>query len=185
LLADPSRTRLHNLGYFSRLTFATVERGAAVLKALDVLCHPEPEGRASYPKVRNSPAPRYPRRNESFAEPGKLRRRTMPAYLISLCRHVTDRKRLEDYWANVAPAFKGFDAKPLVAYKPFEVLEGDGGVRGVVLFEFPSMEEARHWYTSAAYQEVKKRREGAANFDLILVEGGFVAAAERMPESKS
>ena len=85
----------------------------------------------------------------------------MPAYLISLCRHVTDRKRLEDYWANVAPAFKGFDAKPLVAYKPFEVLEGDGGVRGVVLFEFSSMEEARHWYTSAAYQEVKKRREGA------------------------
>jgi uncharacterized protein (DUF1330 family) len=124
-------------------------------------------------------------RNESFAEPGKLKRRTMPAYLISLCRHVTDRKRLEDYWANVAPAFKGFDAKPLVAYKPFEVLEGDGGVRGVVLFEFPSMEEARHWYTSAAYQEVKKRREGAANFDLILVEGGFVPAAERMPESKS
>lgn len=109
----------------------------------------------------------------------------MPAYLISLCRHVTDRKRLEDYWANVAPAFKGFDAKPLVAYKPFEVLEGGGGVRGVVLFEFPSMEEARHWYTSAAYQEVKKRREGAANFDLILVEGGFVPAAERMPESKS
>jgi hypothetical protein len=40
----------------------------------------------------------------------------MPAYLISLCRDVTDRRRLEDYWANVAPAFKGFEAKPLVAY---------------------------------------------------------------------
>lgn len=109
----------------------------------------------------------------------------MPAYLVSLCRHVTDRKRLEDYWANVAPAFTGFDAKPLVAYTPFEVLEGDGSLRGIVLFEFPSMEEARNWYTSAAYQEVKKRREGAADFDLILVEGGFVSAAERMRESKS
>jgi uncharacterized protein (DUF1330 family) len=41
-------------------------------------------------------------------------------------------------------------------------------------FEFPSLEEARHWYTGPAYQEVKKRREGAANFDLILVEGDFV-----------
>jgi uncharacterized protein (DUF1330 family) len=109
----------------------------------------------------------------------------VPAYLISLCRDVTDRKRLEDYWANVAPAFKEFAAKPLVAYAPFEILEGDGGVLGVVLFEFPSMEEARRWYTSAAYQEVKKRREGAANFDLILVEGGFVPAAERMPKSSS
>jgi uncharacterized protein (DUF1330 family) len=47
------------------------------------------------------------------------------------------------------------------------------------------MEEARRWYTSHDYQEVKKRREGAANFDLILVEGGFVPAAERMPKSSS
>ena len=109
----------------------------------------------------------------------------MPAYLISLCRHVTDRKRLEDYWANVAPAFEGFEAKPLVAYAPFEILEGDGGVRGVVLFEFPSMEEARRWYTSPAYREVKKRREGAANFDLILVEGGVIPAVERMLKSSS
>ena len=107
----------------------------------------------------------------------------MPAYLISLCRDITDRKRLEDYWANVAPAFQDFEAKPLVAYAPFEVLEGPGGVLGVVLFEFASMEEARRWYTSPAYQEIKKRREGAANFDLILVNGGFVPVAERMPGS--
>ena len=106
----------------------------------------------------------------------------MSAYLISLCRQVNDRKRLEDYWANVAPAFIGVEAKPLAAYAPFEILEGDDNVLGVVLFEFPSMEEARRWYKSAAYQEVKKRREGAANFDLILVEGGFVPAAERMPK---
>jgi uncharacterized protein (DUF1330 family) len=51
----------------------------------------------------------------------------MPAYLISLCRDVTDRTRLEEYWANVAPAFKNVLAKPLVAYTPFEVLEGDRG----------------------------------------------------------
>ena len=105
----------------------------------------------------------------------------MPAYLISLCRDISERDGLEDYWANVKPAFEGFEAKPLVAYAPFEILEGAGGVLGVVLFEFPSMDEARRWYTSPAYQEVKKRREGAASFDLILVEGGIVPAAERMP----
>jgi len=109
----------------------------------------------------------------------------MPAYLISLCRQVSDRKRLEAYWANVAPAFKGIQAKPLVAYTPFEVLEGDGDFQGVVLFEFASMEEARRWYSSEAYQEVKKLREGAADFDLLLVDGGVVsAAAERMPKSR-
>ena len=28
----------------------------------------------------------------------------MPAFLISLCRDITERDRLEDYWANVKPA---------------------------------------------------------------------------------
>ena len=105
----------------------------------------------------------------------------MPAYLTSSCRNVTDRKRLEDYWANIAPTFTGVVAKPLVAYSPFEVLEGSSRVLGVVLFEFSSMEEGRRWYNSEAYQEVRKHREGAADFDLILVDGGVVsAAAERM-----
>ncbi len=109
----------------------------------------------------------------------------MTAYLISLCRRVHDRRRLEEYWANVAPAFKDVAARPLVAYAPFEMLEGDG-VRGVVLFEFSSMEEARRWYKSPAYQDVKRLREGAADFDLILVDGGVVsAAADRMLPSKS
>ena len=110
----------------------------------------------------------------------------MPAYLISLCRHVTDRKRLEDYWANVAPAFNGVMAKPLVAYTQFEVLEGGGGVLGVVLFEFHSMDEARQWYNSAAYQDARRLRDGAADFDLILVDGGVVSAAgARMAGSNS
>ena len=72
-----------------------------------------------------------------------------------------------------------------MAYAPFEILEGDGGVLGVVLFEFPSVEKGRRRDTSSAYQEVKKRREGAADFDLILVEGGVIPAAERMPNSNS
>jgi uncharacterized protein (DUF1330 family) len=48
--------------------------------------------------------------------------------------------------------YASFFNKFLVAYAPFEVLEGDGGVLGVVLFEFSSMEEARRWYTSHDYQ---------------------------------
>jgi uncharacterized protein (DUF1330 family) len=109
----------------------------------------------------------------------------MPAYLISICRSVTDRRRLEDYWANVAPSFEGYGAKPLVAYAPFEVLEGEAAVMGVVLFEFPSVEIARRWYTSPAYQDVKRRRVGAAEFELILVDGGWKPASERMPETKA
>jgi uncharacterized protein (DUF1330 family) len=108
----------------------------------------------------------------------------MAAYLIAICRSVSDRRRLEDYWAHVAPSFEGFDAKPLVAYGPFEVLEGDANAKGIVLFEFPSMEVAKRWHFSDAYQEVKQRRLGAAEFELILVDGGWKPAAERMPDTR-
>jgi uncharacterized protein (DUF1330 family) len=105
----------------------------------------------------------------------------MAAYLISICRSVADRGRLEDYWAHAAPTFEGFDAKPLAAYPPFEVLEGQSDAKGIVLFEFSSMEVAKRWYTSDAYQEVQQRRLGAAEFELLLVDGGWTPAAERMP----
>ncbi len=103
----------------------------------------------------------------------------MAAYLIAICRSVSDRR-----WAHVAPSFEGFDAKPLVAYAPFEVLEGDANAKGIVLFEFPSIEVAKRWYFSDAYQEVTQRRLGAAEFELILVDGGWKPAAERMPDTR-
>ena len=108
----------------------------------------------------------------------------MTAYLISICRSVSDRDRLEDYWAHASATFEGFDAKPLVTYAPFEVLEGDANAKGIVLFEFPSMEVAKRWYFSDADQEVKQRRLGAAEFELILVDGGWKPAAERMPDTR-
>ncbi len=106
----------------------------------------------------------------------------MTAYLISICRGVSDRNRLEDYWAHAAPTFEGFDATPLVTYAPFEVLEGDATAKGVVLVQFPSMEVARRWYFSDAYQHVQQRRRGAAEFELILVDGELVPAVERLPD---
>ena len=108
----------------------------------------------------------------------------MTAYLVSICRSVSDRDRLEDYWAHAAATFEGFDTKPLVTYAPFEVLEGDSDAKGIVLFEFPSVEAAKRWYFSDAYQEVKRRRLGAAEFELILVDGGLTPAAERMPDTR-
>ena len=108
----------------------------------------------------------------------------MTAYLISICRSVSDRDRLEDYWAHAAPTFEGFDATPLVTYAPLDVLEGDATAKGVVLLEFPSMEVAKRWYFSDAYQEVRQRRLGAAEFELILVDGALTPAAERMPEAR-
>jgi uncharacterized protein (DUF1330 family) len=106
---------------------------------------------------------------------------SMPAYLISICRGVTDRAKLEQYWTHSRPTFEGFNAQLLAVYTQVKPLEAGGPVEGVVLVEFPSMESATRWYESPAYQEVRKYRIGAAEFEIILVDGGLVDAKDRMP----
>jgi hypothetical protein len=55
----------------------------------------------------------------------------MAAYLTSICRSVSDRAPLEDYWAHVGPSFEGFDAKPVkqrrLGATEFELILVDGG----------------------------------------------------------
>jgi uncharacterized protein (DUF1330 family) len=108
----------------------------------------------------------------------------MPAYIISICRNVTDRAGLENYWRHVGPSFEGSGARPMVVYSPFEVLESAQPVEGMVLFEFPSMEAARRWYHSPAYQDARKLRQGVGEFEMILCEEGWVPADQRMPQTK-
>jgi uncharacterized protein (DUF1330 family) len=55
---------------------------------------------------------------------------------------------------------------------PWEVLEGEAPCRtGIVMFEFPSMSDARAWYNDPEYAPLKKLRKSGARLDLIAVEG--------------
>jgi uncharacterized protein (DUF1330 family) len=109
---------------------------------------------------------------------------TMPAYVIATTKGVNDRRGLEEYWSRAGVTFEGTGAKRLAIYTPFKLLEGKGPIEGVTLIEFPDMESASRWYESAAYQAVKQYRVGAADIELILVDGGAVAAEDRMPNTK-
>jgi len=104
----------------------------------------------------------------------------MPAYLLNFVRDISDREAVEQYWSRVGETYSG-KGKALVAYAPFEVLEGDMPVWGVVALEFSSMQDARDWYYGPEYQEVKKLRIGAQDNVCVLAEGGWVPAADRRP----
>jgi uncharacterized protein (DUF1330 family) len=109
----------------------------------------------------------------------------MTAYVMAFVRRVHDRKGLEAYWAHVAPTFEGTGAKPISVYTPFQLAEGEGPVESAVLVEFPHIEAARAWYFGDAYQAVKAYRDGAADIDLVIAEGGVVSdPALRMPQIK-
>ena len=47
----------------------------------------------------------------------------------------------------------------------------DPEVEGVVILEFPSFDEAKAWYDSPAYREVREHRFRGADYRAVIVEG--------------
>jgi uncharacterized protein (DUF1330 family) len=82
-----------------------------------------------------------------------------------------DAAELELY-AKQAPEFlKGYTINFLARSGQCEVKEGPG-VESAAILEFPSMEEARNWYESPAYQAASQHRFKGGDYSAIIVEGG-------------
>jgi uncharacterized protein (DUF1330 family) len=94
----------------------------------------------------------------------------MPAYMVFTREKTLDRSELEAYKSNVSATMKDHPFKVLAAYGRHVTLEGPD-VEGVVVAEFPSMEEARAWYDSPAYQEAAQHRFRGAVYRGLIVEG--------------
>jgi len=107
-----------------------------------------------------------------------------PAYLVALNRYVHDRAKLEQYWEAAGPTLAAFGARRVASYTPLTLLEMSGPLEGAVIVAFPDAATAKSWYESAAYQNAKTLRAGAADAEIFIIEGGAVPAAERMPNTK-
>ena len=94
---------------------------------------------------------------------------TKPGYIVFIREKTLDRAELEAYWKEAPATLEGHPIKVLSGYGPHEVWEGDN-VEGVVIAEFPSMEAARAWYHSSAYQKAREHRIKGAVYRGILVE---------------
>jgi uncharacterized protein (DUF1330 family) len=94
----------------------------------------------------------------------------MSAYLISYIT-VTDPVRIKDYQAGTPAVVAKFGGKFLVRGGEKTTLEGPEEGRRVVLIEFPSREKAQAFWDSREYQDLKRLREGAATFQMIIVDG--------------
>ena len=94
----------------------------------------------------------------------------MPAYVVFMREKTLDQSELEAYWAQVAATLDGRPIKVLAAYGKHLTLEGPD-VEGVVIAEFPTLEEARDWYDSPAYQAAAQHRHRGAVYRGLIVEG--------------
>jgi uncharacterized protein (DUF1330 family) len=87
-------------------------------------------------------------------------------------RNATNRGSSSTTSAAVVPAtIAQYGGKFLVRGGAAETLEGSWSPKRLVVLEFPSVEQARAWYSSDAYAEALAFRDRALERRLTLVEG--------------
>jgi uncharacterized protein (DUF1330 family) len=85
--------------------------------------------------------------------------------------NVTDPERYKDYSAGTEASLQPHGGRFIVRGGATECVEGSWDVGRTVVIEFPSIDAARAWYHSDAYQELAKVRREASSADFVLVEG--------------
>ena len=66
----------------------------------------------------------------------------------------------------------------------FLILEGQGPVQGVTVYEFPTKDAVRSWYDSVAHRELRQYRKNGAKYLIVLTEGGVPPVEQRMPRTR-
>lgn len=94
----------------------------------------------------------------------------MSAYIITNVE-VFDKDAYGEYGKLAPDAIKKYGGEFLTRGGKAEVLEGGWSAHRVVVVRFDSVEQAKRMYNSPEYQAAKAKREGAADFNMMVVEG--------------
>jgi uncharacterized protein (DUF1330 family) len=94
----------------------------------------------------------------------------MPAYIIAQI-NVTDPQKYQEYAKLAGPASAKYGGRFLVRGGAKTELEGKIAYQRIVVSEFKDVEAAKRFYNSPEYQEARSKRLGAADFNMIIVEG--------------
>src|SRR5690349_3580717 len=94
----------------------------------------------------------------------------MPAYiLVDVTIH--NPVEYDDYKKLTGPSLTNYGGRFIVRGGQTETLEGDWNPGRIVVLEFPTVEQARAWWSSPEYTPAKEIRQRNATTKMILVEG--------------
>lgn len=94
----------------------------------------------------------------------------MAAYIIAMV-NVHDTEKYKRYMALASQACQEHDGTYLARGGEKEIVEGSFPGDRVVILSFESIEKAREFYHGATYQAGKQERAGAADFNMMIVDG--------------
>jgi uncharacterized protein (DUF1330 family) len=94
----------------------------------------------------------------------------MAAYIIADI-DVLDAARFAEYRAGVPESLVPYGGRFIARGGRVEALEGDWSPSRLVILKFPSAAQAKAWWDSKEYAELKLLRQAASRGKLLLVEG--------------
>ena len=84
---------------------------------------------------------------------------------------IRDQAGYDVYIDKALPTIVESGGRPIVMYDDPEVLEGQSRGSRIVMLEFDSVQAARNWYSSPAYQAVIGERHASTTADAVIVGG--------------
>ncbi|WEV27547.1 DUF1330 domain-containing protein [Streptomyces sp. 71268] len=94
----------------------------------------------------------------------------MTAYGFAHLRSRRNHSDIIEYLERIQATLDPFAGRFVIHGPPADVLEGTWP-GSMVLIEFPSLDDARAWYESPAYQAILRLRTDHIEGDVVLVEG--------------
>ncbi len=94
----------------------------------------------------------------------------MPAYVVITKTRTRDPIQLAEYAKEAQNFMAGHAATYLARFGACEVKEG-AAVEGVAIIEFPTLEAAKAWYESPAYQGASQHRFRGGDYNIVIVDG--------------
>ena len=95
----------------------------------------------------------------------------MPVYMLFLREGaIRDQSEMDQYSRVNRENPRDPKLKPLVVYGAIEAVEGTAP-DGMVMLQFPTLEDAKAWYNSPTYQSALPHRKKGADYRAFIVEG--------------
>ncbi len=94
----------------------------------------------------------------------------MAAYVI-VDIEVTEPVEYEEYKKKAAPTVTAYGGRYVARGGKAEILEGGWVPRRLVVLEFPTVEQAKAWWSSPEYAEARAIRWRTARTSMVVVEG--------------
>ncbi len=103
----------------------------------------------------------------------------MPKGYVILAEAITDLEGMKAYGRAAMPAMGQGGCRILSVDSAPQVLEGNWHGHQTVVLEFESVDAARAWYESEAYQKAAKLRQAATDCNAVILTGFEIRDAQR------